>query len=229
MNAIRLFAAVPLALLAAPAAAHLGAGATVAPAAEPRATLCEPGWIGVALSSEGGAVRIERTIEGSPAEAAGLRAGDRIIALDGRELRGVDELVSREAGEGVELTVERDGWRRTFEITLAPRPAEPEVEEVEETLETPGAGGVVIGVPAPEPGGHRALDLEEIRRKVRDAEGERVIVFETFDDDEHAEECDAECTEERPEECGEKCGEERACRGRRPLLRARRRRPARGA
>ncbi len=49
---------------------------------------------------EDGQAVIVRPIEGSPAERAGLRAGDFILAVDGEETRGmnVDELVSRIRG-----------------------------------------------------------------------------------------------------------------------------------
>jgi len=54
---------------------------------------------------------VEDVIQGSPAERAGLRAGDRIIAVDGRALNadiGSDEsYVHGRPGDPVEITVER--------------------------------------------------------------------------------------------------------------------------
>ena len=41
--------------------------------------------LGIELKAEGGALAIVRVITGSPAEQAGVRAGDRIIAVDGRQ------------------------------------------------------------------------------------------------------------------------------------------------
>lgn len=37
----------------------------------------------IAVAEEGGPVRIAVVIEGSPAERAGIRAGDRLLAING--------------------------------------------------------------------------------------------------------------------------------------------------
>lgn len=61
-------------------------------------------------------------IAGSPAERAGLRAGDIITAVNGREVNletPLSELLSRmNAGEAVEFLVVRDGKERTFTVIL---------------------------------------------------------------------------------------------------------------
>lgn len=58
----------------------------------------------------------------SPAEAAGLAVGDRIVALDGEEVAWWDEVVlplQERTEPGVaELEIERDGTRRTVEVPL---------------------------------------------------------------------------------------------------------------
>ena len=57
-----------------------------------------------------------------PAEAAGLRADDRVLAIDGRPVSTFDdlaELVSPRPGETVELLVSRDGAERTIRAELA--------------------------------------------------------------------------------------------------------------
>jgi carboxyl-terminal processing protease len=63
-------------------------------------------------------------LDGSPAEQAGLRAGDRILAIDGRSTAGesVNSLVFEvrgEAGTDVTLTVERGDERLDITITRA--------------------------------------------------------------------------------------------------------------
>jgi carboxyl-terminal processing protease len=63
-------------------------------------------------------------LDGSPAEQAGLRAGDRIVAIDGRSTAGesVNSLVFEvrgEAGTDVTLTVERGDERLDITITRA--------------------------------------------------------------------------------------------------------------
>ena len=77
--------------------------------------------IGVQLEKEGEDVVISSPIEGSPAEEAGVRSGDVIVAVDGEDVTGEDvsEIVSKVKGaEGseVRLTVSRDGAEKEFEL-----------------------------------------------------------------------------------------------------------------
>ena len=83
--------------------------------------------VGIRVRTEGvlvsGTAQVE-TEEGSvcPAEAAGLREGDRILAVDGEELRGAAELIAavgRAQGESVELLVQRGGERLTLPVQPA--------------------------------------------------------------------------------------------------------------
>lgn len=60
---------------------------------------------------------------GSPAEKAGLRAGDQIIAIDGEDMTGIDgELVRQRvlgpAGSQVRLTIKRPGVDQPFDVTI---------------------------------------------------------------------------------------------------------------
>lgn len=64
------------------------------------------------------------TIPGAPAEAAGLRRDDRIVAVDGEEIAGwtIDEVTARvrgPAGTEVRLTIARDGTFFDVSITRA--------------------------------------------------------------------------------------------------------------
>src|SRR6185436_15519404 len=69
------------------------------------------------------AIEVVEVIEGSPAAAAGLRAEDLIVAVDGLVVRGVDDLLRLMTEEriGVPCTLEvvRDGVART--VSLVPR------------------------------------------------------------------------------------------------------------
>jgi carboxyl-terminal processing protease len=61
-------------------------------------------------------------ISGSPAEAAGLRSGDMIIAIDGKDLTGVDPEIARQqvlgpAGSVVTLTIKR-GSEAPFDVKI---------------------------------------------------------------------------------------------------------------
>ncbi|RMF23489.1 MAG: PDZ domain-containing protein, partial [Bacteroidetes bacterium] len=71
--------------------------------------------------SEG--IRIERVIEDSPAEAAGLQAGDLLIALDGRPVRTPAEvgeyILDKKPGDEVKITYRRAGQEAETTVTLA--------------------------------------------------------------------------------------------------------------
>ena len=68
----------------------------------------------------GGTVQITAIAPGSPAEASGLMAGDRVLAIDGRTLEAPDELVREvRSGAGSEMlwSVEREGAQRLIPVT----------------------------------------------------------------------------------------------------------------
>ncbi|MDX1492669.1 MAG: PDZ domain-containing protein [Longimicrobiales bacterium] len=98
-----------------------------------RAAVVERGWIGVSFDismdrrTEERSVLIVDVSEGSPAAEAGLRAGDRVLAINElrtpRELAALPELLRLEVDDVVTMVVERDGDRRRFRMRAAPRPA----------------------------------------------------------------------------------------------------------
>ncbi|MBI4576584.1 MAG: PDZ domain-containing protein [Planctomycetes bacterium] len=98
------------------------------------ATLDRTRWLGVAVPASllGGV--LEDLREGRPAgqgflgaEGAGLRAGDRILAVEGRRVEGAAELGRLLVGvpEGTHLTLSmvRDGMAQQLPVVLGPRPA----------------------------------------------------------------------------------------------------------
>lgn len=74
---------------------------------------------------EGGGVRLLDVRAGSPAERAGLRAGDTIVRFGGTEVRTLDDLVyalrRHRAGEAVEVLFLRDGQVRRATAVLEER------------------------------------------------------------------------------------------------------------
>jgi S1-C subfamily serine protease len=79
------------------------------------------------LDTEAGGVRVQSFADGSAAEQAGLEAGDRIVALQGRptsDFAGIKMgLLGKRPGDTVSVKVERktgDGSVETlqFEVTL---------------------------------------------------------------------------------------------------------------
>jgi regulator of sigma E protease len=67
-------------------------------------------------------VRIGEVVAGAPAEAAGLKADDAILRIDGEVIRSFDDippLVAKAEGRPLELEVFRDG--RSFDVAVTPR------------------------------------------------------------------------------------------------------------
>jgi len=65
------------------------------------------------------------TVPGGPAELAGLRVGDAVVAVDGEPVDGAASLQAqireRQVGDQVTLTVLRDGARQELRVTLGER------------------------------------------------------------------------------------------------------------
>jgi carboxyl-terminal processing protease len=107
--------------------------------------------------------------DGSPAEREGVEAGDRIVAVGGRSLRGVEqeEAVRRikgPAGTDVALTVSRDGRRRELSI----RRATVSIPVVASRLARAGEGRVgVVALASLSSGAHAEVyeALRELRRR----------------------------------------------------------------
>ncbi len=86
----------------------------------------DSGWMGVQLqSTDDGQSAVLDGIDGSPAQAAGLEAGDVIELFDGEEVGSVDQLVelvrARKAGDVVKLRVRRGDKVVKPKITLGVR------------------------------------------------------------------------------------------------------------
>ncbi len=117
------------------------------------------GWIGVkiqnvtpeiadsmGLKSTKGAL-ISQPQTGAPAEAAGLKAGDVITAVNGEAVDGPRELARRIAALGpkktVDLTYLRNGAEKSAKLTLGVLPEEKEARADNETV---GGGSSVAGL-----------------------------------------------------------------------------------
>jgi len=78
--------------------------------------------VGIRLDKVGDYITVVAPLAGSPAERAGVKAGDRILAADGHSLVGASvekalTLIRGEPGSAVVLTLERPGGGR-FELRL---------------------------------------------------------------------------------------------------------------
>jgi len=98
------------------------------------------GWLGVVIQDitddlaasfgvrEREGVLVADVMKGGPAEAAGLRAGDVVVELNGLRIREVPDLQRRVAGLApgarVRVVVVRDGARQPATVTLGEMPSE---------------------------------------------------------------------------------------------------------
>ena len=87
------------------------------------------GWVGIELDREDdGTLTITRVVPESPAEAAGLAAGDRILALNGVAYAGEDRAALKKAYQAmvpentITYTIDRGGKRLSVDILLARLP-----------------------------------------------------------------------------------------------------------
>lgn len=79
--------------------------------------------IGAWVDPTGKYLEIISPMPNSPAEEAGLEPGDKVIAVDGEDMTGIDgNLVIKEimgpAGTDVVLTIEREGEPESFDVTV---------------------------------------------------------------------------------------------------------------
>lgn len=92
------------------------------------------GWLGFSYTvvqmrgaAQRPAIVIQEIVKDSPAESAGLMAGDTLVAIN--DIRASEELMSSlgyslAPGDRVRIRVRREGRERTFDVEAAQRPAE---------------------------------------------------------------------------------------------------------
>lgn len=122
--------------------------------------------IGVGVMQDGDNVTIMRVFEDSPAEEAGLKEGDIIRSVDGEEVTGVDDAISKisgEAGTPLKLTIERDG--ETLEVDTRRDTIEQESVEYKVYEGHPDVGYIYIST-------FRQDTAKDFKLAVRDLEAE---------------------------------------------------------
>ncbi|WP_296766787.1 S41 family peptidase [Sediminimonas sp.] len=83
----------------------------------------EFGGLGIEVTQEDGFVKVVSPIDGTPADAAGVEAGDFITHVDGESLLGLalDEavdLMRGPVGSEIVITVAREGVEKAFDISI---------------------------------------------------------------------------------------------------------------
>ncbi len=86
-------------------------------------TTGEFGGLGIEVGMEDGFVKVISPIDDTPAERAGIEAGDLIIRLDGKTVKGLSlnqaiEKMRGPKGTKIVLTIVRDGVKQPFDITI---------------------------------------------------------------------------------------------------------------
>lgn len=81
------------------------------------------GGLGLEVGMEDGLVKVIAPMDDTPASKAGVQAGDLIIKLDGKPVRGMSlsdaiEIMRGEPGSKIELTLMREGIAQPRELTL---------------------------------------------------------------------------------------------------------------
>lgn len=147
---------VGLCALLAPVATHAAGPRGARPEAGP----LRPAWLGVGMddgarAGAGGPVLrgvfVSHVVRGSPAEAAGLREGDRLARVGGVEVRDAGHVIqlvaARAPGERLALEVDRAGARRGLQATLRENPGPERIARLEHvgTAAPPLDGGLPIG------------------------------------------------------------------------------------
>ena len=88
------------------------------------------GWVGIEMDDAAGRLTVTRVVPGSPAESAGLRSGDVLVALNGvpfgkeNEAKVKASYKAMTPGAKITYTVQREGKDREVEVTLGKLPPE---------------------------------------------------------------------------------------------------------
>jgi hypothetical protein len=79
------------------------------------------GFLGLELAESDGQVTVKKVLQNSPADKAEVKAGDRVVEFDGKEVKdgaGLLKLAAQlTAGKGAKLTVVRGDKRREITVT----------------------------------------------------------------------------------------------------------------
>jgi len=86
-------------------------------------------YLGIQVGDNGnsGGAKVASVVSGSPADNAGLKAGDVITAVDGKQIATADDLTalvnSYKPGDKATLMVDRGGSTRSISVTFGSRPS----------------------------------------------------------------------------------------------------------
>ncbi len=140
--------------------------------------------VGMEIGIRKGQVQVIAPLEGTPAQKAGLRAGDKIIKVDDTLIMDltIDEVVNLIRGPKdteVVLTIYRDEWNDTKEIGIIRGVIEIpslEWELLEETGEADGKEGDIAYLKLYQFSKKAALDFTEAAFEILDSPAKKIII-----------------------------------------------------
>jgi carboxyl-terminal processing protease len=126
------------------------------------------GGLGIEVGMEDGFVKVIAPIDDTPAQRAGLQAGDLIIRLDDKPVQGMSlndavKLMRGEPGTKIKLTVVRKGQEKPLEFDL--ERAVIRVKSVKSRMLEPGYGYVRITQFQSQTGEQLRQTLEELQKQ----------------------------------------------------------------
>jgi len=84
-----------------------------------------PGFLGVQMSTDSEGVEVQSVVEGSAAAKGGIRAGDQILSVDGKEVKDPEAMSnavsSKKAGDEIEVKIKRGDTVITSKFKLGKR------------------------------------------------------------------------------------------------------------
>ncbi len=107
----------------------------------------EFGGLGIEVTMEDGFVKVVSPIDNTPAKRAGVQAGDLIVRLDDKPVKGMSlndavQVMRGEPGSSIALTIVREGRDEPLVVTIERDTIE--VESVESRMLDPGYGYVRV-------------------------------------------------------------------------------------
>ena len=83
----------------------------------------EFGGLGIEVGYEDGFVKVISPIDDTPAQKAGIKAGDLIIRIDGKSAKGISlmdavKMMRGKPGSEIELTIVREGKEKPFNVSI---------------------------------------------------------------------------------------------------------------
>ena len=126
------------------------------------------GGLGIEVGMEDGFVKVIAPIDDTPAQRAGIKAGDLIIRLDDKSIKGVSlgeavKLMRGEPGSEIVLTVVREGEEQPLKIKIVR--AVIKIKSVKSRTLEPGYGYLRISSFQSETGGSVKQALSELKKE----------------------------------------------------------------